>query len=943
MSSTDIKLNRNYGYDILINTFEPFLREYIINVIFIPNYGNEWRNQIPKGVFNQLEKRIEEPLEDDVNIDDFFEELSFLNLKDILIFSSNFSEANSLVGSMSKTVFIERMDKLNKLRRKVAHPRSTFSKIDLLNIIDHIQLLCQNKDGKEINLYLDNREYENAKDIEIPLSFFEEYDTTNNLPIELHDLDGGFVGREKEIETISKLLVSQQDRIITITGAGGVGKSAIALKVTYDFMENSDDFYDAYLWFSAKETELKDEGIVKFKPGITNYEQLLLDMTKILDIDKFTEYTSKKVDLTEYRVFLNDFYENHQCLIVIDNLETIIEDDDLITFIKDIPRPSQVLITSRKGLGEIERRYPLKDMLEKDAIHLFKLVARERNLSEIAELDNKVVLNLVRSVRCYPLLVKWSLGQVALGVEIEKAFSTITSGDSEIAIFSFNDVFVLLSKSARMVLYSMIVAGDRPLSKYLLRTLANVTEDQIDSAIRELTLTSFIYQVPKEIENRVITEYTMLELTRGFVQAKLDEEKSTIEILQTRYYDLSDQIKDLEKSKSSYAQSLISMGINSMDEKVAFNYVKTAKNYELKNEIKNAEKYYLLALEAAPNLSYVLTEYSKFEYSRKHHHNSIKLSKQAVDSNPESFHAWLNFGTLHKQMRVIDQAIYGLNKAKKLNSSYLPVYTHLGQTYMYNGQYEKAEKEFKQALRKEKYPNYRHKFITLKFRANNFSRWSREFQERDDRTGQMEKITLAKETIDEALKISYKDYRIWKLYRDIYLEYGIIICQMKGYKKGKEFLLKSIETKTAGRKYIKPSGEEEARAYFYLAVFAKKEAIEDKKTVLNYVTKGLHKCSKKSKWYTKLNNLYKEVDGAAFPEEKRLIGRIKFYNYNREFGIIIHENQNHIFFRDHVVDKEFLEKNNLAGKVVSFGLIDNVERYKEKNPKLAVNIEFEDD
>ena len=87
---TDAKINRNYGYDILINTFEPFLRDYIANEIFLPNYGGDWRNHIPKGVSDEMSKIKGELLPNDYSIDNFFEELTFLNLKDIIVFSNHF-------------------------------------------------------------------------------------------------------------------------------------------------------------------------------------------------------------------------------------------------------------------------------------------------------------------------------------------------------------------------------------------------------------------------------------------------------------------------------------------------------------------------------------------------------------------------------------------------------------------------------------------------------------------------------------------------------------------------------------------------------------------------------------------------------------------------------------------------------------------------------------
>lgn len=389
MSIENKRLNRTYGYDILINTFEPILRKFISNEIFLINFGINWKTKIPNGVITELLRIKEGELSENCSLEDFFEELTFLNLKDILIVSNNYKFAKSFFGELNKDKFIELMDDLNIYRRKIAHAKSTFHESDLLTLIDYVRLLSQGEAAKEIKCYLDNEEYKNIT--EIPPDFFEEYDCQNNLPAEDYDLDGGFVGRENEIRKIIKLIKSEQDRIITITGAGGVGKTAIALKIAYRFLADNHNIFDAIIWFSAKSNKLTDAGIVHFDPDIRNDEQLIKDILSIIDQETLLSFKNAHVPSDSYKAHLNNLFASQKCLLIIDNLETIIEDDSLITFIKDIPRPSQVLITSRKGLGEIERRYPLNDLQEKDAIKLFRIISKERNKLDLLQLKEETI------------------------------------------------------------------------------------------------------------------------------------------------------------------------------------------------------------------------------------------------------------------------------------------------------------------------------------------------------------------------------------------------------------------------------------------------------------------------------------------------------------------------------------------------------------------------
>lgn len=321
------------------------------------------------------------------------------------------SKLKNIVTKMVE-IQVELMDYTNIYRRKIAHAKSTFSELDIVTLIDHIRMLCQGDAAKEIKHYLENEEYKNAK--EIPPDFFEEYECQNNLPSENYDLDGGFVGRAKEIQSIRKLIKSDQDRIITITGAGGVGKTAVALRVAYSFLPDTQNPFEAIIWFSAKTSKLTDEGIVPLAPDIRSDMQLIEDILCIVDLETLQSFKKANVPSESYKTHLYNIFSSQKCLLIIDNLETIIRDDALISFIKDIPRPSQVLITSRKGLGEIERRYPLTDMLEKDAIQLFRIIAKERNRVDLLRLKDETISDLVKRVRCYPLLIKWSIGHYSI-------------------------------------------------------------------------------------------------------------------------------------------------------------------------------------------------------------------------------------------------------------------------------------------------------------------------------------------------------------------------------------------------------------------------------------------------------------------------------------------------------------------------------------------------
>ena len=941
MINNDLKINRNYGYDILINNFEPFFREYILNELFILNYKINWKDYIPKGVFNEISQIKKEQLTDDCTIYDFFEEISFLNLKDIVIAFNNFKHCKSFIGNISKEKFIDLMDNLNSYRRKIAHAKSTFGNYDLLTLIEHVKLLCQGDSAKEIGIYLENEGYKNAKDI--PFDFFEEYECQNNLPSEDYDHDGGFVGREKEKRDIIKYIKSEQDRIITITGSGGVGKTAIVLKVAYSFLTDSQNHFNAIIWFSAKINKLTDDGIVPLLPGIKSDRQLIEDILEIVDPETLISFKNAKVPFDSFKNHLYNIFSSQKSLLIIDNLETIIENDSLISFIKDIPRPSQVLITSRKGLGEIERRYPISDMLEKDAIQLFRIIAKERKMFDLLSLQNETISELIKKVKCYPLLIKWSIGQIFLGKDIEAAFCQIFDGESEIAKFSFNDVFSLLSDDAKIILFSIIVQGDKLVSRYVLMHLTNLTDDQFEDAIKELVMTSFITPESKETETGVITEYSTLEITRGFIDNKLNEDNKSKEILLTRYYHLSEQLQDFEKSKSSYSQSLFSLGIKTQEDQVAFNYVKAAKNFYYHNDINKAEENFEKAIEIAPKFPYALGEFSKFEFKRGDIKKALRLAKDAINLNPDNYHAWFNYGISLRKNREYHKAVDALKKAKELNPKHLPIYNELGRGYTFIGEYEKAMDEFNSALKEEKYPNYRHKIMTIQYLADNYFRWSESFSMRRDSEGQIEKLQQALETVNMALEIDSKDKILWKLNRKICLQMGIALSNNKGFEEGKPYLKKCLQTIKIGKVKILPDKNHVSEACFYLAFFCNNENDKDIKQIEKWINVGLGSCKEGSKNFEKLNDIRKKFCSTNLEclSTDRKYGFIRYYNLPRKFGIIEIEKETYLFFLSGFRERISTESlYYLDSRIVSCILIEDKEK---KDNLFPVDIVFEDE
>lgn len=143
----------------------------------------------------------------------------------------------------------------------------------------------------------------------------------NNLPIQLTS----FIGREREIESIKRLIA--QSRLLTLTGPGGCGKTRLALQVAADLLEE----YPDGVWL----VELA-----------TLSEPALIPQT-IASVLRVREQASHPLLTT-----LIDFLQPKKLLLVLDNCEHLIEAcaQCIEALLRTCPK-LRILTTSRELLG----------------------------------------------------------------------------------------------------------------------------------------------------------------------------------------------------------------------------------------------------------------------------------------------------------------------------------------------------------------------------------------------------------------------------------------------------------------------------------------------------------------------------------------------------------------------------------------------------------------
>lgn len=217
-----------------------------------------------------------------------------------------------------------------------------------------------------------------------------------SLPLVLHNLPpvaAAFTGRGREEDEIIAALVRQDSvAISTLKGIGGVGKTALAVKIGHCL---TFQFPDAQLLIDLRGTSdspmsprtAMESVVRRFHPG----GQLPDDDAAVLEI---------------YR----DILGQKKVFLILDNARDTAQVDKLLP-----PRPSAAIVTSRQVLYLADARsVELDDLPLSDAIELtLKLLDRERSLSEaeLRKLAQDCCLRHPLSLRVAALFLKGHKGR----------------------------------------------------------------------------------------------------------------------------------------------------------------------------------------------------------------------------------------------------------------------------------------------------------------------------------------------------------------------------------------------------------------------------------------------------------------------------------------------------------------------------------------------------
>jgi len=380
-----------------------------------------------------------------------------------------------------------------------------------------------------------------------------------NLPAHLP----GFIGREKEIKAIKELV--SENRLVTLTGAGGCGKTRLAIQFATQVVS---DYADG-VW------------MVELAP-ITVPDHMDQAITEVFRIKEQPGSTLIQI--------ITHYLKNKKLLLILDNCEHLITAcSETVEQILKSSEHVSILCTSRESLNladEVAWRVPslslpengkevsANEMEQYEAVQLF--VARAKNKQadfNLSEQNAHPVLQICNRLDGIPLAIELAASRInvldpeLIVSKLDNRFRLLTGGSRTVlerhktlqATIDWS--YDLLSEKEKKVFHqlSVFVGGfDFEAYEHICKT-ESVKQEDLTDLLSSLVEKSLV--ITRTMENGTY-RYQLLETIRHYAKEKLLESGESDTVRETHYqyyYKLSVQAYKEYARKYAYWFELVEL------------------------------------------------------------------------------------------------------------------------------------------------------------------------------------------------------------------------------------------------------------------------------------------------------------------------------------------------------------------------------------------------
>ncbi|WP_341526025.1 tetratricopeptide repeat protein [Nostoc sp. UHCC 0302] len=322
-----------------------------------------------------------------------------------------------------------------------------------------------------------------------------------------------FIGREEEIARLLELISPRHSaHLVSVDGIGGVGKTTLVLEAAYRCLHasyNNEAFlgvptFDTIIFTSAKLSYLMPFGLLPSLAPRRTLQDIFRQIARLLD-----ELDITGVSFEEQLDLIKDALSCQRTLLIVDNLETVENQQDILAFLYELPPTVKAVITTREQILFVPVR--LTSMPESDGLCLIKHEAQEKGVS-LSNQDSQALYKVTGGI---PVAISYAIGQLANGYPIKEVLGGVSQSTGDVARFCFeSSVKPLTGQSAHKLLIALALFPMPALRDALVQVaIPEVNQSTTNADLARLRGLSLV----RQDNNR----YTMLPLTREYALAEL--------------------------------------------------------------------------------------------------------------------------------------------------------------------------------------------------------------------------------------------------------------------------------------------------------------------------------------------------------------------------------------------------------------------------------------
>ena len=338
-----------------------------------------------------------------------------------------------------------------------------------------------------------------------------------------------FVGRNRELDEVSRLLVDNAVRLVTLTGPGGIGKTRLALEVASRLERRFDD------------------GVATVMLGALHDPSLVvLAIGQVLGVTE----TSGRDPLET----LKEVVRGRRMLLVLDNFEHVIQAAPVVTDLLTTSDPLKLLVTSREVLrvsGEQEFYVPpldlpvaedVHDVGRSQAVRLFVERGRSARRDFALTDDNaSAVAEIVRRLEGLPLAIELAAARLrlmppdAILRKLDNRLGLLTGGHRDVP---------KRQRTLRATIawsYDLLAEDERVLLERLAVFAGGCAVDAVHAVCGGEDLGSVLAGLSSLVEKSLLrsagvvggeVRFTMLETLREFALERIERRRAVAQVRQ---------------------------------------------------------------------------------------------------------------------------------------------------------------------------------------------------------------------------------------------------------------------------------------------------------------------------------------------------------------------------------------------------------------------------